>query len=87
MEQLKKKYFYILKQSIEFFKETQNDVKLIISEEKTQSITAKQLYEIVTSKTLKFKLEYINRKVHIFINRKDFPNSYIYTLNKVLENL
>ena len=72
---------------IEFFKETQNDVKLTISEEKTQSLSAKQLYDIVTKTTLKFRLEYINRKVNIYINRKDFATSYIYTLNKVLEKL
>ena len=72
---------------IEFFKETPNDVKLTISEEKTQSLSAKQLYDIVTKTTLKFKLEYLNRKVNIYINRKDFTTSYIYTLNKVLEKL
>ena len=42
---------------IEFFKETPKDVKLTISEAKTQSLSAKQLYEIVTKTTLKFKLE------------------------------
>ena len=72
---------------IEFFKETPKDVKLTISEAKTQSLSAKQLYEIVTKTTLKFKLEYLNRKVNIYIDRSKFDKSYIYTLNKVLEKL
>ena len=72
---------------IESFKETPEMVKFNFSEEKTQNMSAKELYHLVSSLAPKFKLDYINRKVHMTIKRADFKNSYIYSLTKVLENV
>ena len=45
---------------IEFFKETIDVVKLSFNEEKSQSMSAKYIYQVVSNFAPKFKLDYIN---------------------------
>lgn len=79
-------YLLVLK-DIDYFKETDSNVELSFSEEKSQKINAKDLFELVTNIQPKFKLKYQNRKIYFNIRRTDFKTSYIYDLTKILEKI
>ncbi len=77
----------LVTKGIDHFKETKDSVELSFSEEKSQKINARNLFDLVTNIQPKFKLKYQNRKIYFNIFRKDFKTSYIYDLTKILESV
>lgn len=79
--------YLLIKTDVDYFKETADFVDLSFSEEKSQKINAKELFDIVTKIQPKFNLKYSNRKIHFNIKRANFKPSYIYDLTKILEKI
>lgn len=79
-------YLLVVKK-VDYFKETKEKVEFSFSEEQSQKINAKKLFELVTKVQPKFKLKYQNRKIYFNIIRNDFKTSYIYDLTKILESI
>lgn len=72
---------------IENFKENDKQVELNFDLQTTNSLNYQHLAKIAKNYAPKFEFTIKDHKIYFLIYKKDYPESYIYTLTKFLENL
>ena len=79
--------FLLKSRGVETFKDN-GDTKIIIFDEiATSKLNFKDMAKIAKAYAPKFNFDYLNKKLYIYINAKDYEKSYIYTLTAFLEKI
>ncbi len=86
---MEEKYLeYLLKKSsVESFKETPDEIRIVFDEQISSHINLAKIFEISINLKLRYKFDYRSRKIILMLNPKDTTKSYIYNLNRFLEAL
>ena len=79
--------FLLKSKGVERFTDTDKEVKFNFDSYTTAKFNFKEMGKMVKQVAPEFDFDYIDQKLYVIINPKDFKDSYIFTLINFLENV
>ena len=79
--------FLLKSKGVERFTDTDKEVKFNFDSYTTAKFNFKEMGKMVKQVAPEFDFDYIDKKLYVIINPKDFKDSYIFTLINFLENV